>query len=173
MGGVSRYDRFSMLTDPVYANASVTHEQQPPREAQSRPPPDQYIPRALQLDTGARLATTVWSLSGGYTLLQGAWGNLAAAGVRTLFIGSTTNYLLAADILLPNNTIGLSRTGSLNLGTIKVEGIGDATGRINIPNSSFYLPFYLDASGGSVPFTWQAYSGGALERAASISVGYR
>ena len=127
----------------------------------------------MQLDTGACLATTVWSLSGGYTLRQRAWGNLAAAGVRTLFIGSTTNYLLAADILLPNNTIGLSRAGSLSPGTIQVEGIGDATGRINIPNGSFYLPFYRDAGGGSVPFTWQAYSGVALERATSISVGYR
>jgi hypothetical protein len=49
------------------------------------------------------------------------------------------------------------------------------TGRFNIPNSSFYLPFYLDAGGGGLPFTWQAYGGIAYSAAtwADVSAGYR
>ena len=49
------------------------------------------------------------------------------------------------------------------------------TGRINIPNSSFYLPFYLDAGGGAVPFTWQVYAGVAYKTVTwlDVSVGYR
>ena len=69
----------------------------------------------------------------------------------------------------------MSRGGSLNLGVTKVEGIGGVTGRINIPNSNFYLPFYLDAGGGSVPFTWQVYAGVAYKATTWLdaSVGYR
>ncbi len=49
------------------------------------------------------------------------------------------------------------------------------TGRINIPNSNWYLPFYLDAGGGSVPFTWQVYAGVAYkaETWLDVSLGYR
>ena len=48
-------------------------------------------------------------------------------------------------------------------------------GRINIPNTKFYLPFYLDAGGGTVPFIWQAYGGTGYRIAswADISLGYR
>ena len=42
------------------------------------------------------------------------------------------------------------------------------TGRINIPNSSFYLPFYFDAGGGAVPLTWQVYAGVAYKAATLV-----
>jgi len=176
MGGAeARYDRFSIMTDLVYANASITTSNSHFSSVNLGPGPI-YIPRAQQLDTGTRLATTVWSLAGGYTIFQGDWGNLdAVAGMRMLVLNSTTNYLLTNDIFLPNQTIALSRDGSLNLATTKVEGVGGVTGRINIPNSSFYLPFYLDAGGGAVPFTWQVYGGVAYRAAtwADLSLGYR
>ena len=163
VGGEARYDRFTIMTDLVYANASLTTSDSHFSSVNLGPGPI-FIPRDVQLSTGTRLATTIWSVAGGYTLLQGGWGNLdAVAGIRTLFMSATTNYTLAADIFAPNRTIALSRSGSLNLGVTKVEGIGGVKGRINIPNSKFYLPFYLDAGGGSVPFTWQAYAGVAYK----------
>lgn len=175
VGGEARYDRFSIMTDLVYANASITTSKSQFSSVNLGPGPI-FIPRELQRSTGTRLSTTVWSVAGGYTLLQGDWGNLdAVAGIRTLFMGATTNYTLAADILARNRTIALSRGGSLSLGVTKVEGIGGVTGRINIPNSKFYLPFYLDAGGGSVPFTWQVYASVAYKATAWLdaSLGYR
>jgi hypothetical protein len=175
VGGEARYDRFTIMTDLVYANASITTSNSHFSSVNIGPGPID-IPRELQLSTGTRLATTIWSVAGGYTLLQGDWGNLdAVAGIRTLFMGATSNYTLAADILAPDRTIALSRSGSLNLGVTKVEGIGGMTGRINIRNSNFYLPFYIDAGGGSVPFTWQIYAGVAYKAATWLdaSLGYR
>jgi hypothetical protein len=175
VGGEARFDRFTIMTDIVYANASITTSDSHFSTVNLGLSPI-TIPRALQLSTGTRLATTIWSVAGGYTLLQGDWGNLdAVAGIRTLFMGATSNYTLAADILAPNSTIALSHSGSLNLGVTKVEGVGGVSGRINIPNSRFYLPFYLDAGGGSVPFTWQVYAGVAYQAATwvDVSVGYR
>lgn len=175
LGGEARYDRFTVMTDLVYANASITTSKSHfSRINLGLGSID--ISRSPQLDTGTRLATTIWSLAGGYTLLQGDWGNLdAVVGLRILFLGATTNYQLADDIHAPDGTIALSKTGTLNLGVSKPEGIGGVAGRINIPNSKFYLPFYLDAGGGSVPFTWQVYAGVAWQPTdwVDVSVGYR
>jgi hypothetical protein len=175
VGGEARYDRFSIMTDLVYTNASITTSHSHFGSVNLGPGPI-FIPRKQQLDTGTRLAATIWSAAGGYTVLRGEWGNLdVVAGLRMLFIDSTTSYTLAADFFLRDGTLALSRNGSLNLGTTKPEGVGGITGRINIPNSSFYLPFYVDAGGGAVPFTWQIYGGVAYQAASwvDVSVGYR
>jgi opacity protein-like surface antigen len=175
VGGEARYGRFTVMTDLIYSNASVTTGNSHLSSVNLGVAPIN-IPRELQLSTGTRLATTIWSVAGGYTLLQGDWGNLdGVAGIRALFMGTTSNYTLAADILAPDQTVALSRSGSLSLGVTKVEGIGGVTGRINIPNSNWYLPFYLDAGGGSVPFTWQVYAGVAYkaETWLDVSLGYR
>jgi opacity protein-like surface antigen len=175
VGAEARYNRFTLMTDLVYANASVTTSNNH-FSSVNLSSGAVNIARDEQLSTGSRLAMTIWSLEGGYTVFQGDWGNLdAVAGMRMLFINGTSNYTLAADILGPNRTTALSRDGSLNLGDAYAEGVGGVAGRINIPNSKFFLPFYLDAGGGSVPFTWQAYAGTAY-RATSwldISLGYR
>jgi hypothetical protein len=163
------------MTDLVYANASITTSNSRFSSVNLGSGPID-IPREQQLSTGTRLATTIWSVAGGYTVLQGNWGNLdAVVGLRMLFLSATTNYALSDDIVLPNQTVALSRNGSLNLGTTEVEGVGGVTGRINIPNSKFFLPFYFDAGGGSVPLTWQAYGGIGYQAAswADISIGYR
>ena len=175
LGGAARYDRFSIMTDLVYASASLTTSDSHFSSVNLGSGPI-YIPRSKQLSTGTRLSTTVWSVAGGYTLLQGNWGNVdGVAGLRTLFLDAKTNYTLATDVFAPDQTIALSRGGSLTLGVAKVEGIGGITGRVNIPYSSFYLPFYVDAGGGAVPFTWQAYAGIAYKAAewVDVSVGYR
>ena len=175
IGGEARYGLFSVMTDLIYTNLSLTTSTTHLSTVNLGSGPID-IPRQLQLHTGTRLASTIWSIAGGYTLLQGDWGNVdAVAGLRMLAMNSTTNYLLSADILAPNNTIALSRGGSLNPAGTFFNGIGGVTGRINIPNSKFYLPYYVDVGGGALPLTWQVYGGVAYSAAswADLGVGYR
>ncbi len=175
IGGEARYDRFTVMSDLIYSNLSITTSNSHFSTINLGPAPVD-IPRAAQRDTGTRSYTTIWSFAGGYTVLQGDWGNLdAVAGLRMLFVGSTTNYQFTSAIQLPDGTVGLARSGTLSFGMTKPEGIGGITGRINIPNSRFYLPFYLDAGGGSVPFTWQVYAGVAWQPTdwVDVSAGYR
>jgi hypothetical protein len=176
MGGAeARYGPVTIMTDLLYVNLSLTTDTT--RLSTFNPGSGPIsIPLQQQVSTGTRLALTIWSLAGGYTLAGGQWGNIdAVVGTRMLFLSDTTNYALTTDFLLPNRTIGLSRIGGLSLGATEVEGIGGVKGRINIPNSQFYIPFYADAGGGSVPLTWQMYSGIAYQAAswADVSVGYR
>ena len=155
IGAAARYRRFTVMTDLIYLNASLGTDVSHLSTVNLGPGPID-IPRSQQLSTGTRAATTIWSLASGYTLLQGGWGNVdAVGGLRMLAVNSTTNYTLAADILAPNRTIALTRDGSLKVDKAYFNGIGGVTGRINIPKSRLYVPFYLDAGGGGVPFTWQ------------------
>jgi opacity protein-like surface antigen len=175
IGGVARYDRFSVMTDLVYLNASLTSDRTHLSSFNPGPGPID-IPRSQQFGTGTRSASTIWSLAGGYTLLQGDWGNVdAVGGMRMLSQDSTTNYQLNADILLPDRTIGLQRGGTLKVNKTYFDGVGGVTGRINIPNSKFYLPYYFDAGSGEIPLTWQAYGGVgyAVSDAIDLSAGYR
>ncbi len=175
VNGMARYDRFSVMTDIVYLNASLTTSDTHLSSVNFGPGPID-IPRSQQLGTGTRLNSTIWSLAGGYTVLEGDWGNLdVVAGMRMLALDSNTNYALTADVSGPSQTFGLSRNGSLSVNKTYFNGVGGITGRINIPNSKFYLPFYFDAGGGAIPLTWQAYGGVAYQatRWADVSLGYR
>jgi hypothetical protein len=174
-GAEARYDRFTVMTDIVYLNASLTSNTSHLSTVNLGPGPID-IPRDVQVGTGTRTNSTVWSLAGGYTLLQGGWGNLdAVAGMRMLAISSTTNYSLSVDILAPDRTIALGRAGSLSVNKTFFDAVGGLTGRINIPDSRLYLPFYADAGGGGVPLTWQVYAGLGYRAAdwADVAVGYR
>jgi hypothetical protein len=175
LGGMARYGRFSVLTDLVYVNASLTSDVSRLSSVNLGPGPID-IRRGRQIASGTRMAETVWSLAGGYTLLEGRWGNLdAVGGLRMLNLGSTSNFQLTANIQGPNNAVALTRGGGLTIDANYVDAIGGVTGRINILNSKFYLPFYIDAGGGALPFTWQVYSGVAYKATtwADISIGYR
>jgi hypothetical protein len=174
VGGEARYGRFSVLTDVVYTNLSLTSSNTHLGAVNLGPGPI-FIPRETTLITGTRAQMTIWNLAGGYTVLQGEWGNLdVLAGLRLLGISSRLNYTLASDITLPNQTLVLSRTGSPGLSTGFWNAIGGIRGRINIPNSRFYVPFYFDAGGGGLKLTWQAYAGiGYQTSFADLSLGYR
>jgi hypothetical protein len=176
MGGAeARYDRFSVMTDLLYLNVSLTTDNTHLSSVNLGRGPI-YIPRSQQLFTGTRLGSVVWSLAGGYTLLDGAWGNVdAVAGMRMLGIDSTTNVGLRFDIYLPNRTIALARNASATVNETYAEAIGGLTGRINIPNTKFFVPFYLDAGSGSLAFTWQGYGGlgYSISDHSDLSAGYR
>jgi opacity protein-like surface antigen len=175
VGGVARYGRFSVMTDLVYMNASMTSSTSHLSTVNVGTGAID-IPRSQQVRTGTRMDTTIWSLAGGYTLLQGDWGNIdAVAGFRMLAIGSRTNFTLTKNIYTQSGTVALSRDGSDEIGTAYFNAIGGVTGRVNIPHSKFYLPFYADFGGGALPFTWQVYGGVAYSVTswADVSAGYR
>ncbi len=174
-GGEARMDRFTVMTDIVYMNASLTtNDVRIDRLNLGSGPIN--LPKSTQLGTGTRMNSTVWSAAAGYTLGAGAWGNLdMLVGMRMLSMNSRTNYLLTSDISAPDRTVALSRNGSLTVGNTYFNVIGGAKGRINIPDSKFYLPYYIDIGTGALPFTWQIYGGVAYKAAdwVDVSLGYR
>ncbi len=177
MGGAeARFDQFSIFMDFVYGSVSFKNEvAQNALQAVNAGGLAIRIPHNLQVFTGSRTSYTVGSVASGYTLVSGDWGNIdALAGLRILGVSSRFNFGLGADIQTPAGAIALSRDGSLSLGQAYIAGVAGVRGRINIGSGPFYVPFYLDAGGGGMPFTWQAYAGLAYRADfGDVSIGYR
>jgi len=174
VGGEARYDRVSLMTDGIFTSLSLTSDTNHLGHINLRSGAI-VIPQSQQLGTGTRTNMGVWGLAAGYTVLQGDWGNLdVLAGMRLLALGSQTNYTLTDDIRLPDRTLLLARQGSLSFGANYVDVIAGVRGRFNIPNSQFFVPFYLDIGSAGIPLTWQAYLGlGYHTSIADLALGYR
>lgn len=170
----ARYQRFSILTDFFYTNMSFTSNTTH-LDSVTGPFGHVTIGRELETHVGSRMATTIWTLAGGYRLAEGAWGDVdALAGLRLLAMSVTTNFSLTHDILFPNGTIALSHTGGFTTSPEYWDAIAGIRGRFNIPNSRLFVPYYFDVGTGGAPLTWQAFSGLGYQGSWwSVSAGYR
>jgi hypothetical protein len=170
----ARYDRFSILTDFMYMNLSGTAGQL--RSVNF--PRLQAIPISggVRASESMNLNTSIWTLAGGYTLLQGGWGNLdVIAGFRYLELNVRTNYSLGLTITGPRgNGATFGGVGSVSGDGHIWNGIGGFRGRILIGNTSLFIPYYFDAGAGGSNLTWQIASGlGYHVGFADISLTYR
>jgi len=178
LAGEARYDRFSLLTDIIYLNLSSTESQIKSFDFGTTSTP---VEGALTTSTSARLQATVWTLAGGYTVAEGAWGNLdLVGGLRLLAVTDTTNFSLALDVTRPDGSIALGRTGGLSAGRSVWNGIGGVRGRLYLGDADwfgggkFFAPYYFDVGAGGSNLTWQAFGGlGYQTGQLGVSVGYR
>jgi hypothetical protein len=173
--GEVRYDRFFALTDILYLSMGGGKGRLGSVDVLGKA--DSSVSNLRNYGASASLQTTIWSLGGGYTLFEGAWGNVdALAGFRLLVVDSTTNYGISALVTGPaGNTVPvLGVSGSLSATKDVWNGIGGVRGRIALGESRFYLPFYFDVGAGDSKFTWQTNVGvGYRTDFADISLGYR
>ena len=178
LAGEARYDRFSLLTDIIYLNLSSTESQIKSFDFGTTSTP---VEGALTTSTSARLQATVWTLAGGYTVAEGAWGNLdLVGGLRLLAVTDTTNFSLALDVTRPDGSIALGRIGGLSAGRSVWNGIGGVRGRLYLGDADwfgggkFFVPYYFDVGAGGSNLTWQAFGGlGYQTGRLGVSVGYR
>lgn len=178
VAGEARYGRFSLLTDIMYMNLSVTSA-----NIRSFDQGSTHIPvdTTLTTSTGTRVQATIWTLAGGYTVADGAWGNVDLIGGFRMFAASdTTNFSLAANITRPDGSIALGRAGSLSASKSIWNGIGGVRGRVYLGNADwfgggkFFVPYYFDIGAGGSNLTWQIFSGVGYQAGGfGVSVGYR
>lgn len=170
----ARYDRFSLLTDFMYLNlgGTVAHL----RSVNFPGEPPIPISGAVQTNVSMNLNAKIWTQAGGYTLLQGEWGNLdVIAGFRFLEIPVSVNYNLALTLTGPSgNGATFGRMGNLS-GTAAIwNGIGGFRGSIHLGDTKLFIPYYFDAGAGGSKLTWQIASGlGYHASWADVSLTYR
>jgi hypothetical protein len=155
----AQYGRFSILTDFLYMNLSATGSHF--RSVDFAGAPSQPISRSLETSNGTSLNTTVWTLAGGYTVLDGSWGNLdVIAGFRYLKVNATTDFSLALTLTGPRgNGATFGGIGSLSSSDGIWNGIGGVRGRIRINDTGLFVPYYFDIGTGASKLTWQVASG--------------
>jgi len=176
--GEVRYDRFSLLTDIMYMNLGVSTANIRSFDLGVTSVP---VDRALTTSTSTRLQSTIWTLAGGYTVAEGAWGNVdLIAGLRLLAINDTTNFNLATVITRPDGSIALGRSGTLSAGKSVWNGIGGVRGRVYLADMDWFgggrifVPYYFDIGAGGSNLTWQISSGvGYQAGSIGVMVGYR
>jgi hypothetical protein len=175
LAGVVRYDRFSVLTDIMYVSATAGGS----RVDSVNIADIGRDPISSTVNTGGdtTLKTTLWTLAAGYTVASGTWGNVdVLAGFRYLGIDSNTNYLLAVTLTGPRGNAGPTffGAGSLAANDSIWNGIVGLRGRINIAESGFFIPYYLDLGAGNSNFTWQTFAGIGYQTGwAGVQLGWR
>jgi hypothetical protein len=172
----ARYGRFSVLTDFIYLNEGFDFNHTHLRSVDFFGAPPQRIPNGSVLDTSSLGKAIIWTFAGGYTVLQGDWGNLdAIAGVRLLSVDASTNFTLATTFTGPEGNRGvLGGSGAVSANRDLWNGIAGVRGRLRIPNSYFFVPYYFDIGAGGSNLTWQLASGiGYQSGWAGLSAQYR
>jgi hypothetical protein len=151
----AQYGPFSILTDFLYLNLSATSSHF--RSVDFAGVPSQPISRSVERSTGTSLDTKLWTLAGGYTLMQGDWGNFdVIAGFRFLAVNATTDFSLALTLTGPRgNGATFGGIGGISSSDSIWNGIGGFRGRIRINNTGLFIPYYFDIGAGGSKLTWQ------------------
>ncbi len=174
-----RIDRFVGFTDLVYLNLADSRGQI--QSLDQLGAYDTQVQRSLATHVGVSLESVIWTLAGGYNVIDRNWMTADLfAGVRLLSVNSTTDFSLSAVIGRPDRTIALRRTGSFTVSPNIWNGIAGLSGRLYLTEAGrplpgrLFLPFYFDAGAGGSAFTWQGFGGlGYGGKAWSVSAGYR
>ncbi len=172
----ARHGPFSLLTDFMFTRFSATGDSSHINSIDFAGRPSIPITRASQLHTGSTLDMTIWTLAGGYTVLQGGWGNLdVIAGLRLLAVNATTDFSLALSITGPRgNGATFGGTGGISGSQDIWNGIAGIRGRIRLGNTPLFIPYYFDIGAGGSQLTWQIASGLGYQTGwAAVSATYR
>jgi hypothetical protein len=170
----ARYDRFSVLTDIMYMNVGGVAGQL--RSVNFPGHPSIPITTSVSTNESMKMNAVIWTLAGGYTVVEGPWGNFdAIAGFRYFGVNTRVNYSLAVSIAGPRGNGatfggvgGVSATGDI------WNGIAGFRGRVRIGDTPFFIPYYFDIGTGSSNLTWQIASGVGYKIGwADISLTYR
>ncbi|WP_431303793.1 hypothetical protein [Sediminicoccus sp. BL-A-41-H5] len=168
-GAEARYGRFTLATDLIYLNLGNQTS-----FVRSVDFPSARVGASANLGTQTSLSNTLWTLAPGYTVLQGAWGNVdIQAGFRMLAVSTRTSYQLATDIVGPNTGDVFARAGRLSASDQVWDGIVGVRGRFNLGHG-FYVPYAADIGAGGSNTTWQVQGGlGYSTGWAGVVAGYR
>lgn len=169
-----QYGRLSLLTDFIYLNVSAANSHF--RSIDFAGLPSLPISGAAELRNSTSLNTKIWTLAGGYTLLQGQWGNVdAIAGFRYFGGSTTTDYDLGVTIAGPRgNAATFGGSGSISGSASFWNGVGGFRGRVRLGTSGLFIPYYFDIGAGDSALTWQIDSGLGYQTGwAGVSVTYR
>ncbi len=172
----ARNGPFSLLTDFLYTRVSLgigdSHIKSVDFFGLSPIP----ITRSLQTSISTTLGLTIWTLAGGYTVLQGGWGNVdVIGGFRLLAVNARTDYSLALTLTGPRgNGATFGGLGGVSASKDIWNGIAGVRGRFRLGDTRFFIPYYADVGGGGSQPTWQISAGlGYQTKWAAFSASYR
>ena len=168
----ARYQRYSVLTDFIYLDLGATGSKL--RDVNFGGGGNAGVGANLDRGTESSLSGSLWTLMGGYTVLQGDWGHADIVGGFRLFsLNSETNIRLAGDVTAPSGSASFNRNAKLSESATLFDGVIGMRGRLGL-GKGFYAPYAFDIGAGSSTLTWQASAGlGYQFNWGGVALGYR
>jgi hypothetical protein len=130
----------------------------------------------LNSSTQTDIQTTIWTLAGGYNLVQGPKASLdLIAGARYLRLEATTHWQLTANVVGPGGGSQVfPAAGSVTEEGDLWDGIIGVKGRLGLGEGRWFVPYQVNAGKGDSDFTWEAQTGiGYAFRWGELVLGYR
>jgi hypothetical protein len=113
---------------------------------------------AIDLGTKSSLSGSLWTLVGGYAVVQDPGATLdVIGGFRYLGIEAKTDWNLSATISSSGETLAAS--GSISEDGDLWDGIIGVRGHVKLGGSNWVIPYYADIGAGDSDLTWQAMAG--------------
>lgn len=162
ISGSARKDRWVIATDFIYLNMGT--DKSKVRSVDLNPGPGRVnvATSSISGDVDVDLKGTIWTLAGGYSVVQTPGVNIdLVAGFRYLGLETTTDWKLKAAVTGTHSgrTATFSRSGSVTQSEDIWTALIGSQGRFMLGDSPWFANYYLDVGGGSSVFTWQGAAG--------------
>ena len=161
--GEARKDRWLIGSDFIYFDFG--NEDSKVRSVDFNPGPGPINVSTTQLNAGTQtsLDAVVWTVFGGYNVVNQAGSTLdLIGGLRYANVDTRTNWNLTAAVTGPAGTQTFAGSGTVERSVDLWDGIIGAKGRVRFGNGQWFMPYYVDIGTGNSDLTWQG----------SLGVGY-
>ena len=156
----ARKGRWSIATDYIYLSLSGGQSGVKSIDFNPGPGPINITTTALNLGAQVDIKGSIWSLFGGYALVQEPHATLdLIGGFRYLDLKTTTNWQLSATVTGPAGTTPFARTGSVTQSVGLWDAIVGVRGRFKVGDGNWFVPYHFDVGGGDSKLTWQGVAG--------------
>lgn len=161
LSGTARKDRWLIGTDLMYLHFSDTEGKA--TSVDINPGAGPVNVAVSNAGISADLKGTVWTMVGGYTVVQEPKTSFEVlGGFRYLGLDVKTDWQLNGTVTgigPQGNTVNFARSGNVQKKEDIWAGIVGARGRFNFGESDWFANAYVDVGGGSSVFTWQGAAG--------------
>jgi hypothetical protein len=153
INGEARKGKWSIFTDFIYLDFGS-------EDSHVKSFGGTDINATIDLGTKSSLSGDLWTLVGGYAVVQDPGATLdVIGGFRYLGIEAKTNWSLSATINDPNSGETLAASGSISQDANLLDGIVGVRGHVRLGKSNWSIPYYADVGAGDSDLTWQAMAG--------------
>lgn len=156
----ARKGPWSVMTDLIYLDLSSDKSGVRSIDFNPGSGPVNIFHTGLDIGTTTKVKGTVWSLAGGYALVQDARNHLdVIGGFRYFDLEATTSWRVSAVVTGPVGSTNFATTGSITQGESLWDAIVGLRGQSKVGSGRWFMPYYVDVGGGDSKLTWQAAGG--------------
>lgn len=156
----ARKGQWSIVTDLIYLDLSSDKSGVRSIDFNPGTGPVNITHTGLDIGTTTKVKGTVWSLAGGYALVQDARHQLdVIGGFRYFDLEATTQWQVSTVVTGPAGSANFATTGGITQGERLWDAIVGLRGRSNVGSGRWFIPYHFDIGGGDSKLTWQAAGG--------------